>query len=301
MLRTFKEVEDLVLQKNMEKTIALAGAHDTDALSAVVNARRRGIVKAILIGRKAKIIELLNELGEDPADYVIKEEENDARIAGTACRLVAEGKADIPMKGIIQTSAFMRAILDKTRGFAPSRSLVSQATVFEFPRENRLMILTDCAINIAPEYPDKVKIIENAVKLAHKLQNPNPLVAVLAPVEVVNPSMQSTIDAAMLSKAAERGQIKGCVIDGPLALDNAISKEAARHKGIVSPVAGKADILVAPDLCSGNIFTKALTYFSRFNTAGTVNGTSAPVVMASRTDSPQDKYHTILMAIMQTL
>ncbi|MDR1000089.1 MAG: hypothetical protein LBL96_04720 [Clostridiales bacterium] len=301
MLSTFQEIEEFVLNEKIRKTIALAGAHDADALSSVVNARRKGVVDAILVGHKDKIRDLLGELEEDAEEYVIMDVTSDAGIAAAACWLVADGKADIPMKGIIQTGTFMRAILDKTYGFVPDKGLVSQATVFEYTQENRLMLLTDCAVNIKPEYSDKVKIVENAVRLAHKLRNPMPKVAVLAPVEIINPAMPSTIEAAMLSKAAQRGQIKSCIVDGPLALDNAVSAEAAKHKGIESPVAGKADILVVPDICTGNVCTKSLIYFAGYHTAGAINGTSVPVVMTSRTEGSQAKYYSILTAIMQTL
>jgi phosphate butyryltransferase len=301
MYKSFQEIEEYVLSNNVKKTIALAGAHDYDALSAVIYARRKGVVDAILVGREAEIKKLLVDLGEQPDAYEIINVEADAEIANTACCLVAEGKADIPMKGIIHTSAFMRGILNKSFGFVPDKALISHATVFEYTDEQRLMLLTDCVINIAPDYNDKVKIVNNAVKLAHSLGNPCPKVAVVAPVEVINPVMQSTIDAAMLSKAAQRGQIKGCQIDGPLGLDNAVSLEAARHKGIESDVAGVADILLMPDIAAGNIFTKSLTYFAKFPTAGAVIGTNVPVVMTSRTDKPQDKFHSILTAIMQVV
>lgn len=301
MYKSFQEIETYVLCNHIKKMIALAGAHDYDALAAVINAKRKGVVDAILVGKEEEIRKVLNDLGEQPSDYEIINVDSDVEIARTACRLVAEGKADIPMKGIIQTSSFMRALLDKSFGFVPDKALISHATVFEYTDEQRLVLLTDCVINIAPDYNDKVKIINNSVKLAHKLGNSCPKVAVVAPVEVINPVMQSTIDAAMLSKAAERGQIKGCIIDGPLGLDNAVSLEAAHHKGIESAVAGVADILLMPDICAGNIFTKSLTYFAKLPTAGAVMGTTVPVVMTSRTDSSKDKFHSILTAIMQAV
>jgi phosphate butyryltransferase len=195
----------------------------------------------------------------------------------------------------------MRAILDKTLGFFREGQLLSQATILEYAEGNRLMVISDCAINIAPGYAEKVKITENAVKLAHQLGMEMPKVAVVTPVEVVNTNMPSTVDAAMLSKAAQRGQIKGCIIDGPLALDNAIDVCAAQGKGIVSEVAGYADILIMPDIGAGNIFTKALHYFAHLNSSGSVCGTEIGVIMTSRTDTPEDKYCSILAAILQSL
>ena len=296
MYHSFQEIERSILSKGRKVRIALAGAHDLDALSALVEAARKGIAEGILIGRGQRIATLLKDLGEEPGGWTLIEEPDDARAADLACGLVKDGGADIPMKGILPTAVFMRAILDKTRGFVPDKGLLSQATVLELPAEGRMMVVSDCAVNIAPDYGDKVKILKNAVGLAHQLGMECPKVAVVTPLEVVNPAMQSTIDAAMLSKAQQRGQITGCIVDGPLGLDNAISAAAARHKGIVSDVAGAADVLLMPDLSAGNIFTKSLTYLAHLPTAGTLNGTTSPVVMTSRTDSPADKYHAILVA-----
>jgi len=195
----------------------------------------------------------------------------------------------------------MRGVLDKQYGFIPEGELLSQATVFEFSEENRLVIITDCAINIAPDYAAKKKILESAVKLAHRLRIELPRVAVVAAVEVVNPAMQATVDAAMLTKACERGQITGCLVDGPLALDNAVNLQAAEDKGVGGEVAGRADILVMPDLCSGNVLVKALHYFAHLNQSGNITGAGVPIVLTSRTDTPENKYHSILVSILQSL
>ena len=301
MFQGFAQIEQHVMGLGVKKTIALAGAHDHDALSAVVDARRRGIVDAVLVGNTKGILAELSALGEDAASYEIMEAAGEQEAALTACRLVAQGKADIPMKGLLQTASFMWAILNKDFGFVPEQALISHSIVVEDIHEQRLFLITDCVINIAPVYAEKVKILQNAVALAHKLGWDKPKVAVLAPVEVINPNMPATIDAAMLSKAQQRGQIKGCIVDGPLGLDNAISPEAARHKGIVSEVAGCADILLLPDINAGNIFCKSLTYYARFPNAGAVTGTAVPVVMTSRTDTPKDKLNAILVAILQSL
>lgn len=300
MFHSFKEIEEYILGQGIKKKLALANAQDEDALSAVVEAVKKGVLDAVLIGVPEKITALLKEMGEDPDRYEIIEVRDEREAGLLACQMVKDGQADMPMKGLMQTATFMRCILDKERfGFVPEGALLSQATVMEY--ENRMMIVTDCAVNVTPDYHDKVKLIKNAVKLAGKLHIPCPKVAVVAPVEVVNPKMPSTVDAALLSKAAERGQIKGCIVDGPLGLDNAVSKEAAEHKGIKSPVAGQPDILLMPDLCSGNIFTKAIHYFAHMMSSGTLCGTTVPVVMTSRTDTPEDKYYSILTAVMQCL
>lgn len=299
MFQSFKEIEAHIKKQQIMKRIVLAGAHDDDALEAVINARRQGVVTAILIGFEHQIKELLVSFGESERDYEIINAITEKECAQLACSLVKQGKADIPMKGLMQTSTFMRAVLDKEAGFLREGALLSQATVLEYQKEKRLIVITDCAVNIAPDYGEKVKILNNAVLLALKLGAKQPKIAAIAPVEVINLAIAATIDAALLSKAAERGQIKNCIIDGPLALDNAISKEAAEHKGIVSQVAGKADILLMPDLNTGNVFTKSLVYFCELPSAGTLNGTTSPVIMTSRTDKPENKYNSILTAILQ--
>ncbi|NLI21733.1 MAG: bifunctional enoyl-CoA hydratase/phosphate acetyltransferase [Clostridiales bacterium] len=301
MFQSFEQIEAHVLGLGIRKKIALAGANDHEALTALVDAKRRGIAQGVLVGDGEGIRRELAALGESEAEYEIVEAAGETQAAQTACRLVAQGGADIPMKGLMQTATFMRAILNKEFGFVPEGTLLSHSILVENTLEKKLFLITDCVINIAPDYADKVKILNNAVALMHKLGWETPRVAVLAPVEVVNPNMPSTVDAAMLSKAQQRGQIKGCLVDGPLGLDNAVSPEAARHKGIQSEVAGVADILLMPDIGAGNIFCKSLTYFARFPNAGAMTGTTVPVVMTSRTDTPRDKLNAILLAILQAL
>lgn len=300
MFHNFQEMEDYIKGRNIRMGLVLANAHDKDVLEAVVMAKRKGVIEPTLIGLEDRIKSLLDEMGEDAGSYRIILCTDEGESARMACEMVKNKEAHIPMKGLMQTASFMRAILDKEAyGFVPEGSQLSQATVMEY--QDRLLIATDCAVNVAPDYGEKVKIVANAVKLARKLGIQCPRVAVITPVEVVNPRMQSTIDAAMLSKAAQRGQIKNCIIDGPLGLDNAMSAEAAEHKGITSQVAGQPDILLMPDLCAGNIFTKSLTYFAHMVSSGTLNGTTVPVVMTSRTDTPEDKYYSILTAVIQGL
>lgn len=298
MYRSFRQIEEVVLQRSSKKTVALAGSQDDDVLSAVVGARRKNMIEAILIGDKKKTETLLKQMGEETGDYTFVSCEGERETARMACQLVKEGKADFPMKGLIQTSSFMKAVLDKESfAFIPEKGILSQATLLEF--EGRMMIITDCAVNISPDYTTKIKILDNAVGLAKKIGIERSKAAVLAPVEVVNPNMQSTIDAAMLSIASRRGQIKDCIVDGPLAMDNALSKEAALHKGIESDVAGEADIFLMPDLCTGNVLTKALVHFTKgIPSAGLLLGTTIPVVMTSRTDTPENKYYAILASIL---
>jgi len=201
------------------------------------------------------------------------------------------------MKGFVGTADFMRAVLDKTDGLGSGR-LISHVVVFEAAGYERLMLLSDAAINIAPDLGQKIQIIENALKITNAVGILKPRIAMLAAVETVSPSMRATEDAAIISKMAERGQIRGCFIDGPLALDNAVSAVAAEHKGIAGDVAGKADLLLVPDIEAGNVLFKSLVYFANAQIGGVVVGATAPVVMTSRTDSPQAKLNSIALALI---
>lgn len=298
---SFAGIEEQAAKLPRKPIVALANAQDEYALPALAQARKAGIVEGVLIGDETEINGILREIGEDGADYTILHHagtENEAALL--AVGMVQEGRADIPMKGLMQTSSFMRAILDKEKGLLPEGALLSQATVFELADPDtggeRLMIVTDCAVNIAPDYAAKKRIVENSVRLASSLGIKTPRVAAVTPLEAVNPRIQSTVDAAELAEAGKRGEIAGCVVDGPLALDNALSESAARHKGIGGPVAGRADILLMPDLGAGNIFFKSLVYVAGVKTAAALCGTASPVVMTSRTDTPQNKYYSILLA-----
>ena len=229
MFTNFKELEAYVLAQNTKKRIALANAHDEPALSAVVNAKRKGVVEGTLIGKQDMIIDMLHEMGEDEKDYeIINFDGEELEAAKIAVKLVREGKADIPMKGILQTSSFAKAILNRETGLIPEggRRLVSQVGIFEY--EGRFMMITDAAINIAPDVETQIGIVENALPVAKALGNDCPKVAVLSAVETYNEKMPSTVSAAEIAK---RG-IPGCIASGPLALDGAISMENVKPKSI---------------------------------------------------------------------
>ena len=200
------------------------------------------------------------------------------------------------MKGLLYTKEFMKAVLDKEEGLHTGK-LISQISIIDSIQGDGIQMITDGVISIAPDLDAKRKIIENAVELAHKLGYECPKVALLGAVEVINPVMMDTLDAAALCKMNERGQIKGCVLDGPLALDNAVSAEAARHKKIKSSVAGSADILLVPNIQTGNVLIKALTYYAKKDMASAIAGASAPVIMTSRTDSIRNKILSMALAV----
>jgi phosphate butyryltransferase len=297
MYRSFKEIEKAVLERKTLKKLVLAASADDVALESVVRAQRNGIVDAQLVGDAEKTAKLLADLGENPKDYYITDEPDPVKAMKIACERVKSGEADMPMKGLMQSGDYLRGILDKSYGFLPEKGMLTEATVFEY--DNRLITATDCAVVIAPEYDEKIKIINNAVTFVKALGAEMPKVAVITPVEIVNPKIPSTVDAAMLAVANRRGQIKNCIVDGPLALDNAISAESAAHKGIVSDVAGSADILLLPDLDSGNLMLKAVIYMMNTVSSSNIIGTLVPVVMTSRSDTPENKYNSILTAVIR--
>ena len=298
MFTNFKELEAFVLSQNSRKRIALANAHDEPALSAVVHAKRKGVVDGTLIGKKNEIIAMLHEMGENEADYeIIDFDGEEVEAAKVAVALVKEGKADIPMKGILQTSSFAKAILNKETGLMPenAKRLLSQVGTFEY--EGRLMMITDAAINIAPDVETQLGIIKNSLPVARALGIDCPKVAVLSAVETYNEKMPSTVSATEVAKAG----VEGCIVSGPLALDGAISMESVKHKGISNPVAGQADILLVPFIEIGNVLYKSITYIAGKTMASTICGATCPVIITSRADTPDSKYFSILMAVLRCM
>ncbi len=293
MISTVSQMVDRAKTRGTQK-IAVVCAHDEDVLRSLRGAVQEKIVKPILIGKTKEIERILkeNSLELDPE---IIECDDEARSAETAVRMVSEKKAQMLMKGLLPTSTILKATLNKEWGLRSS-GLLSHIALFKPEHLDRFIILTDAAINITPDLMQKKVMIENAVAACRKLNVDKPKVALLAAVEAVNPSMQATIDAAVLSKMNERGQIKNCIIDGPLAMDNAVSVAAAKHKGIVSPVAGMADILVAPNIDVGNAIYKTLAFLSECQYAGVVVGAKAPIVLTSRADTPDSKFNSIVLA-----
>ncbi|WP_029165510.1 phosphate butyryltransferase [Aminiphilus circumscriptus] len=279
------------------RKISVALAEDAEVMEAVEDARKNGIATAILVGNAVKIADVAAKLGIDLANYeVVDERGNENAVALKAVELVSSGSADILMKGMIKTANFLRGVLNKEKGLR-SGALISHVYIHQVEGYDRVFFICDPAFNMYPDLQAKVNILNNTVELAHAFGIANPKVAVLGAVEVVNPDMPCTLDAAALAQMSRRGQIKGCVVDGPFALDNAISVEAAKHKGIESEVAGNADILLVPDIEAGNMMAKAIVYFARNKTAGLVLGAKAPVVLTSRTDTAETKLLSIASAV----
>jgi len=294
MIRSISEMIDKAKQSETRK-IAVVCAHDKEVLLSLHKAVKEGIVYPVLFGKKIEIETLIKELSLNDFNCDIRDYHTDAECAESAVKEVSSGKAQMLMKGLISTSTFLKAVLNKEWGLRKG-GLLSHVTVFDAKGYDHLFLLTDVAMNIAPDLMQKKMIIDNAVDVAHGLGIEIPKVAPLCAVEVVNPDMQATVDAAILSKMSDRGQIKGCIVDGPLALDNAVSIEAAKHKKITGEVAGNADILLAPAIEAGNVFYKALGFYTDSKIAAIITGAKAPIVLTSRADSDETKFNSIVLA-----
>lgn len=279
------------------KKVVVALAEDEEVLLALEQARKERIIEGILVGTKEKIEKLSLDNQIDIWKFEIEEETDGFAASLKCCELINKGEADLMMKGLVGTAHFMKAILDKERGLATGK-LLSHVAVFEIPQYPKLLMITDAAINIAPNLMEKAQIIQNAVEVSHSLGIETPLVACIAAVEKVNPDkMPDTLDCACLSKMGERGQIKGAIVDGPLGFDNAISEKSAKVKGIESQVAGKADIILCPNIETGNAIYKTLIEFANAKCAAIVAGTKAPVILTSRADSHETKFMSIALGV----
>ncbi len=288
----------LVRCKNLEP-IPTAVAHpcETAALQAAIEAGELGLIKPILVGPKAKIEELAKSLKIDLGGVEIVDASHSHESAAKAVGLVREGKAELLMKGSLHTDELMSAIVSREGGLRTGRR-ISHVFVMDVPTYHKVLIITDAAINIAPTLEDKVDILQNAIDLAISLGLEKPKVAILGAVETVTSKMPATIDAAALCKMADRKQITGAILDGTLAFDNAISKQAAETKGIKSEVAGDPDILLVPDLEAGNILAKQLSFLANADSAGLVIGAKVPVILTSRADSVRSRIASCAVAML---
>ena len=279
--------------------VPTAVVHPCEAtdLKGALEAGERGLIDPILVGPLMKIEETAAEAGIELGNWQVIDVPHSHASAAKAVELVREGKAEILMKGSLHTDELMSAIVSKEKGLRTNRR-ISHAFLMDVPTYHKVIVVTDAAINIAPTLEDKVDIVQNAIDLAIALGLEMPKVAILAAVETVTSKMPATIDAAALCKMAQRGQITGGILDGPLAFDNAISKKAAETKGIDSEVAGDPDILLAPDLEAGNILAKQLSFLANADSAGMVLGARVPVILTSRADSVRSRIASCAVAAL---
>ena len=296
MIKSFEKLIGLAKSKGSKK-LAVAVAEDHEVLEAVKMATELKLIKPTLVGDKEKIAAIAKEINFDLTKTKIIDEKDQVLAAREATRLVSSGECNILMKGLVPTATIMKQVLDKEIGLRTEK-IISHVAVFHAKNYHKVFFVTDAAMNIAPDLNGKKGIIENAVDLAHSLDIKIPKVAVLAASEKVSPKMESTVHAEELVSLYKNGEIKNCVVDGPFALDNAISKEAAKVKGIDSEVAGNPDILLVPNIDAGNVLYKSLTFLADADSAGIILGTKAPIVLTSRTDNKEAKLHSIALGVL---
>ncbi|WP_099158453.1 phosphate butyryltransferase [Virgibacillus ndiopensis] len=281
---------------NKNQIVSIANAADFEVLDTVKKAINEEMCSFILFGDEQDIRSVAKTVDLDLSSTRIALE-NVTNPAESAVKAVHHNEAHILMKGNVSTKDLLKTVLNERYGLR-SGSVLSHVALFEIPNQDRLLFLTDAAMNIAPSLKEKIEIVNNAVKVAHHIGVKNPKVAALTSVEVVNPAMQATIDAAALTQMQRRGQITGCTIDGPLAFDNAVSIEAAEHKNIVSDVAGYADMLLVPTIEVGNALYKSFMYFAGAKVAAVISGAKAPIILTSRADSAESKLYSLSLALL---
>ncbi len=297
--RSFEELKQRALDHGREHgkaRLGVAAAWDGCALEAAHDAWKLGLIEPILVGDPARIEEAAQGAGVDVSSWEVVDEADSIASARRAVELVRSGDIDLLMKGKVQTADLMRAALDKECGIRAGR-LMSHIALLWTPTFGRLLAMSDGGIVMRPTLEQKVDIIKNAVEAMHGLGWENPKVAIVCALELVNPAMPQTVDAAALAKMNDRGQIDGCIIDGPFGFDNAVSEVAAQRKGVRSPIAGKADLVVVSDIDVGNVFYKALYFMADgVETAGVLVGAKVPIVMPSRADGADTKRNSIIVA-----
>lgn len=278
-------------------TVAVAMANDAEVIRCIGRATQAGLVRFILIGPREKIqaVAAANGVGLGTAEFV--DETDPIAACSRAARLVCDHDAQIVMKGLVQTATFIRALLDRALDLVPEGNLLSHTAIFDLASYHKLLLMTDGGINIDPDVPRKAAIMRNAIGLAQRIGIARPKVALLSAVETVNPKIRSTVDARELVRLAEQGAFGNAIVDGPFGLDIAVSAEAARIKGVAGDVAGDADILLVPNIESGNIFYKALTQFAHAAVAGMLSGARCPVIVTSRSDTEDVKFRTLGLAV----
>lgn len=282
-----------------KKVIAVAAAQDEEVLLAAGKAKEAGLASFILVGDEPSIREIAARQNIDLSGFEVRHEPDPAVACTKAVALVSAGQAHMVMKGIVDTGVILKALLDKENG-RRGDGIISHVGIFEVPGFDRLLYVADAAMNIAPDLQTKKQIIENTLQVTRALGNEMPVAAVLCAKEKVSPKMQATLDAQALREMNHSGELTGCHVIGPVALDNAISEAAAKHKKIADPNAGKADILIVPQIETGNVLYKALIYLAHAKSAGVIVGAKEPVIVTSRADTDETKLYSIALAVMMT-
>lgn len=292
-IRNFKSLLEYVKSKE-KRVLAIASAESDEVIKAVKLATQENLISAILIGDKKRIESLTKEIEVNSKHFEIIDLKDPKETSAKAVDLVKEKKADMLMKGKVDTATLLKAVLDKEKGLRAGK-LISHVAVVEVESYPKFMLVTDGGINILPDVSKKIEILKNAIEVAQKLGIEKPKASLLSAVELVNPDMPETIDAAIISKMAERGDLKNVIVDGPVAIDIALDAESAKIKGINSPVAGDTDIFLVPNISSGNILVKSLIYLANAKVGGIVMGGGAPIVLLSRSDTAETKLYSMAL------
>lgn len=296
MIKTFEDIMKIAKEKGPKK-VAVACAQDEDVLLAIKTASEAGIVNGYLVGKEDEIKTIADKISLDLSTFEIINIEDMAEASLKAVELVSSGQAQLVMKGLVDTAIILKAVLNKEIGLRTG-NVLSHVAVFELPKYHKLLTVTDAAMNITPDVNQKKQIIENALAVTRGLEIEKANVGVICAKEKVNPKMQATVDAAELVRMNQEGELTDCVVGGPFALDNAVSKEAAKIKGIKDPIAGDVDIVLTDDIDAGNVLYKALAFLAESRNAGVLVGAKAPVILTSRADSDEAKLFSIALGVL---
>lgn len=294
-LKNFKELIAKVQNNDTKKRVAVAAAHDEHTLEAVFKAVNDKLVEPVLIGDKEKIVKMLDNLSVNFDENEIIHTSDDTEAAEKTVELINEGKADFIMKGKLQTADLLKAVVNKEKGLRTG-SVMSHVAILEIPAYHKLIAVTDGGMMMYPNLEEKKQIIENVVNVFLAMGYESPKVAVLTAVETVNPKMPEAVDADNLKKMNQNGEIKNCIVEGPISVDLTFNKESAKIKGYESPVTGEADILIAPNITTGNIMSKALLEFANGTMAGMIVGAKVPIVLTSRGATTEEKYLSLVLS-----
>ncbi len=294
MFKKLSEIVEIAKSKTTQR-IVVAAAADEDVLEALKNAQELGIIVPVLVGDVAMIKEIAAKIGLDLSNIELYDYPDKNEASDMAVQLIREGKGDILMKGMVSTGILLKSVLNKEDGLRKG-DLLSHVALFETPYYHKLLGVTDAAMNVKPDLVDKIGIIKNAIEMYHKLGFAMPKVAIVGSVETINPRMEATMHAATISMMNYRKQITGCIIDGPLAIDGAVSKRASELKHITSDVAGDVDLILAPNIDGANILYKSLNFLGGATAAAVIMGATVPIVLTSRGDTERSKYLSIALA-----
>jgi len=297
MIKSYLDILNAVQENNRKKTISIAMADDASVLKAIKAIDEKGIAHAVLVGNSERIKAIAKEVDYHITDDMIVHANDESEIAFKAVEQIRSGRANILMKGHISTPILMKAVLDRETGLRKG-SILSHVAVAEVSTYPKMLITSDGGINIAPDMGDKKAILENMVDVCRKLRIDQPKICALCPIEKINPKIQETVDAAELQRLAEAGEFGDIILEGPMAMDVALSAEAARKKGLDSRIAGDTDAILVPNITSGNAIIKILMYLANAKVGGLVVGAKVPIILLSRSDKPEEKFNSMILAIL---